>query len=115
MLCEECKNKIKTFLYNMDEYVYRRGDKIFCGWTCLRKYEKKQKQELGTPCMEWEKTASNTWTAAGDNGMFTIERTGRIYKARYTSSKYNTKLKFRPTRKLSESQKLCEENEYWEW
>lgn len=34
-ICPECGKKIVRVSFN--DYVYRRGNKIYCSWTCYRK------------------------------------------------------------------------------
>lgn len=114
MICEECKAKIHTFKFNMDEYVYKKGEKYFCGWHCLRKWERENRYQY-LPYMEWQKTSQTKWMAMGNAGIFFIERIDGGYKASYNSSTYNTKIKFKKTRTLDESKSACEDNEYWEW
>lgn len=115
VFCEECKENIHAFKFNLDEYVYKRGTKYFCGWACMRKWDKEHKQQNLLPFMWWEKTDEDRWDAQGKNGAFAIERIAKRYYATYKSSTYNTKLKFRPTNNLKDSKKICEQNEYWEW
>lgn len=115
MVCEECKGKIHTFQYNLDEYVYKRGEKYFCGWTCLRKWEKEHPKEEYPRFMEWQKVGKAKWIAMGKFGIFTIEQIDKEFKARYNSSTYNEQIRFKKTKDLEGSQALCEDNEYWEW
>lgn len=39
--CALCGEKF--FVPDYGLYVYRRGEKFFCSWTCLRKFDAKQK------------------------------------------------------------------------
>lgn len=40
--CDVCGEHIDSLMFNMEKYAYRsvKKDKIFCSWTCMRKYEK---------------------------------------------------------------------------
>lgn len=40
--CDVCGELIDGLKYNMGEYAYRdwQYDKVFCSWSCMRKYEK---------------------------------------------------------------------------
>ncbi|MGN0683445.1 MAG: hypothetical protein ACI4JY_07175 [Oscillospiraceae bacterium] len=64
------------------------------------------------PAMKWEKVGNREWKAVGKHGTFTIEQSGRIFWARYSS---NVKaFKMPPRSKLSQAKAMCEDNGYWE-
>lgn len=41
--CDKCGKEFDGY-YNWDKYVYRRGDKIYCSWSCFRAATKNKKK-----------------------------------------------------------------------
>lgn len=39
--CAECGKGFGTLLFDMTQYAYKRGNKVFCSWKCMRAYDKK--------------------------------------------------------------------------
>lgn len=40
--CKVCKNPIDTEVYNVADYVYRKGNTFYCSYKCMRNGEKKK-------------------------------------------------------------------------
>lgn len=40
-ICPQCKKQFCiSFFINVKDYVYKRGSKFFCSWTCMRAYDR---------------------------------------------------------------------------
>lgn len=43
--CAQCGKDIRFTWYVAESYAYKRGAKYFCGYKCLRAYDKEQEQK----------------------------------------------------------------------
>lgn len=64
--------------------------------------------------MKWEKLSNKEWRAVGAKGSFFIEKSGRLYWSRYTSTSGLKTFRMPPKQKVSDAKAMCEENQYWE-
>lgn len=110
--CTICEKKIHAYKYNLDEYVYKIGNKYFCSWKHQREYEKKTEKPK-IKHMKWERESSTTAMAVGEFGTFRITRQGGMYWGRY-HGKDNRHFKLPPRRLISQAKELCRENYFWE-
>lgn len=116
MVCAECGQEIYEFKYNLDEYVYKRGTKYFCDWTCMRKFDKETKEAERIVSVQWQRTRTGEWRAKGNDGTFVIRRFDKCFRAFYNSSTYNIHVKIkRKAYSLDDMKAICEDSEYWEW
>lgn len=64
--------------------------------------------------MKWEKIGNRSWRTVGAKGSFFIEKSGRLYWSRYTSTSGLKTFRMPPKQKVSDAKAMCEENQYWE-
>lgn len=63
--------------------------------------------------MTWKKDGSGA-IATGKNGTFTITKSCGKFWPRYVSCSGGKSFNGRPTNKISEAKRQCENNHYWE-
>lgn len=44
LYCKVCKKPISSNYYNIGEYAYKKGNKIYCSYKCMRKDNKESEE-----------------------------------------------------------------------
>lgn len=110
--CAMCGKEFDLSVYDSKRYVYKRGRQYFCGWECLRKYDK---SEIEKNEMHFVAVNLTEWTAKGRFGKFTIKCFKRRgFWASYDGFPYKRK-KLGWKKSLDEAIDACMDDENWEW
>ncbi len=109
--CKVCKEPISKIKYNLEDYVYRKGDNFFCSYKCMLKYERIK--NIPSIHMKWIKETEHSIIAGGNEGMFRIEFDGLWWKPVYLGYD-GLREQFKKFKQKKYAKACCENSEYWE-
>lgn len=109
--CAICGARISRYVYDLSEYVYKREAKYFCGWGCMREYDRSRTKK--PIAMQWHISDGEVATARGKYGRFTIKRGNNGFTAIYRAFD-NSRKKIGIFKDLEEAQRKCENDTNWE-
>lgn len=109
--CAICGKELSGYTYDFGQYVYKKGNKYFCGWEHMREFERGHTKQ--PPKMEWRTAEGENIKARGYWGEFTIKLELGEFRAEYRGFD-NTRRNLGLFISIEDAKIKCECNCNWE-